>query len=338
MVRGKGLGGMPMDCTNRQDVRLEALPHGFRVIIRSGQTCAEFVTDLPFSLPLLRALAEFHGQDAFSRIENPLRYASLVEMLQRRHISLRGTSVLDVGCRYGTSSLAASRLGASLVVGVDIDLHCLDLARRIVHELDVHPGLRGGADLDFLLVSPNAQMPFAHSTFDIVLCNALFEHIAPALRPALVRELWSLTRPGGYLIVHETPNRWWPRDGHTTGLWLVPLLPKSPVQSLAGLFCRRFTRDQILDWDFMIAQGIRGVTYGEIAEHAPGHDLTLDLEADDIKAYFDDMLRFWHSPWNRVVNRAFRWTCRGLEWIICKPRKLPNTSVTPSLSMALRKT
>lgn len=322
---------------NAGRVTVVALADGYRVCIqRNSHTEDDIVTHLPLSL--IHTLIKSGGRDVFDRIEDPWVYAGLDEMLKRRNkLSLRGARVLDVGCRYGTSSLAVNRLGASVVVGVDIEPAALSLAQTIVRELSVRSDLRGAGIVEFVLVAPDGRLPFAPDTFDAVVCNALFEHIAPELRSGLVAALWSLVRPGGYLIVHETPNRWWPRDGHTTGLWLIPWLPRWVVQFAIIRLGKHFTKEQVLDWDFMIAEGVRGVTYREIAGNAAGHDSSLDRNADDVKGYFDWMLQRYHSSRNRITNRVFRTICRVLECIICRPMGLPNTIVCPTLYMALRK-
>jgi 2-polyprenyl-3-methyl-5-hydroxy-6-metoxy-1,4-benzoquinol methylase len=321
---------------SKKVICIEESNGGCRVLIQdSGIPNEEFVTSLP--LRLVEEISKSWGEEAFKRIEDPLSYMGLEEMLRRRDISLNGLRVLDVGCRFGTSTLAISRMGANLVVGIDIDRSEITLAKRILDELFHRTDLRGDGNISYVLVPQSGQLPFGQDRFDVVICNALFEHIEPRLRPAVVRELWSLIIPGGYLIVHETPNRWWPRDGHTTGLWLLPLLPRLLAQLMALICCKRFSKEQVLDWKFMISQGIRGVTYKEIADNAPGHDATLDGETDDIKGHFDLSLQIWNSYRNRIANHVYRSIVRVMELIVCKPFKLPNTVVLPSIYMALKK-
>jgi ribosomal protein L11 methyltransferase len=98
----------------------------------------------------------------------------------------RGRAVVDVGTGSGVLAIAASRLGAASVVGVDDDSDAIDAARA---NLALNPGavveLRLG---DFR----RAQLPAA----DIVLANLTGGLLVSAAGP-----LQQLTAPGGRLIL-----------------------------------------------------------------------------------------------------------------------------------------
>jgi hypothetical protein len=71
----------------------------------------------------------------------------------------------------------------------------------------------------------------------MVILNAVLEHLTPAERVQLLPALWRALRPGGHLLIHETPNRLFPVDRHTTGLVGLPWLPigmKRRYARLAG--------------------------------------------------------------------------------------------------------
>ena len=71
--------------------------------------------------------------------------------------------VLDVGCGDGQVSRLATRLGASVVVGVDPTRNQIDVAAK---RGEAHFA-RAGAD----------SLPFADETFDAVVACLVFEHI-----------------------------------------------------------------------------------------------------------------------------------------------------------------
>ena len=68
-------------------------------------------------------------------------------------------------------------------------------------------------------------------------------------------QLWSALKPGGILILDQTPYRWSPVEGHTTGLPLLNYLP----DRLAHWYARRSRRARPSDeWRDLLRKGIRG--------------------------------------------------------------------------------
>ncbi|RIL12570.1 50S ribosomal protein L11 methyltransferase [bacterium] len=96
-----------------------------------------------------------------------------------------GARVLDAGTGSGILAIAAARLGAAYVRGVDIDARAIDSARA-------NAALNGVAiDFDAGGVTP----PAASAPFDVVVANIL----APTV-VALATVLAAHLRPGGVLI------------------------------------------------------------------------------------------------------------------------------------------
>jgi ribosomal protein L11 methyltransferase len=94
-----------------------------------------------------------------------------------------GTTVLDYGCGSGILGLAAGRLGASRVVGADIDDNALAAARD--------NALRNGVDIDLRHSRQELQ-----EAFDIVVANILTNPLC-LLAPLLAARL----APGGWLAL-----------------------------------------------------------------------------------------------------------------------------------------
>ena len=84
-----------------------------------------------------------------------------------------GASVLDYGCGSGILAIAAAKLGAGAVIGVDIDPQALDAARANSHA--------NGVDASY---TDSHGLSQSAATFDIVLANILsnpLKVLAPAL-------------------------------------------------------------------------------------------------------------------------------------------------------------
>ena len=109
-----------------------------------------------------------------------------IEMLEER---LRtGDRVLDVGCGSGILAIAAVKLGASGVVGLEVDPEAAGVARVNIR----HNGVAETARvLDGTL--PHSQVP--SQVFDLVVVN-ISARVILSMAPHLV----AATRPGGALI------------------------------------------------------------------------------------------------------------------------------------------
>lgn len=99
-----------------------------------------------------------------------------------RHVR-GGERVIDYGCGSGILAIAAAKLGAGRILGVDIDPVAVDAARANAH--------RNRVDAFFQDVSTPL-----HDTADIVLANILANPLR-VLAPALA----CLTRHGGRLVL-----------------------------------------------------------------------------------------------------------------------------------------
>ena len=98
-----------------------------------------------------------------------------------------GREVLDFGCGSGVLALAALKLGAAQVTGVDIDEQALVASRENV--------ARNGIDSEKLALYLPEQFP-ATTEFDLVIANILAGPLVE-LAPKLVSHL----RPGGDIIL-----------------------------------------------------------------------------------------------------------------------------------------
>ena len=99
--------------------------------------------------------------------------------------TLEGSRVLDVGCGSGILAIAAAKLGASSVVGVDTD--------QIAIESTEANAARNG--LTKQVAARHGSLPTGDTAFDVVLAN-LIAGLLVTLAPLLRDEL----QPGGILL------------------------------------------------------------------------------------------------------------------------------------------
>jgi ubiquinone/menaquinone biosynthesis C-methylase UbiE len=138
-------------------------------------------------------------------------------------IPLAGTSIIEIGCGTGSSTAAFAPF-AGVVYGYDISTSSINAAKV---RLEAH----GLADRAELIVSRPAELlatveaRHASEPVDIVLLYALLEHQTVDERIETLRLAQRVLKPGGAIVVTETPNRLTYFDRHTSQLPFFHLLP-----------------------------------------------------------------------------------------------------------------
>jgi ribosomal protein L11 methyltransferase len=110
-----------------------------------------------------------------------------LEELAERWRAVAGATVLDVGTGSGVLALAAERLGATWVVGLDVDPEAVWVARQIAAQQEWPAQPR-------YLIGPVAAL--GRATFDLVVCNMIPEQALP-----LLPELRRLVAVEGWLVL-----------------------------------------------------------------------------------------------------------------------------------------
>ena len=240
-----------------------------------------------------------------------------LEGIVRPYGGFEGRTVLDVGSGSGSSALTMSDAGAASVIGVEPDPEFVDLAKRRAQD-------EGVADrVQFRLIKNTTKLPFRNGAFDIVTFHAVIEHIPPALRAPILKEAYRCLRPGGLLVITETPNRAFPFDHHTTRLPLIPWLPLSISVPIARRFSRVAKRGMTKKG--YIAAGIVGGSYWQVRKALP-EIICLDL--------LDSAARRFCS--RRTCSPITYGGLRFVEWIL-NALRLPLTAILPSLDLAFIK-
>src|SRR5262245_8090892 len=167
--------------------------------------------------------------DELLRSEHPPYLEARLRVALEPHAERTTWRVLDFGCGPGGSSVVLARLGIQRIVGLDLVNDYASLWRRRLAENGF-----GGIGT-FVQAGAGMRFPFRQGTFDFVLLNGVLEHMLPEERRDLLRAILDLVRPGGRVLVTETPNRWFPRNSHTK-LWLSEWIPFATAAALAHRF------------------------------------------------------------------------------------------------------
>ena len=136
-------------------------------------------------------------------------YVPLSERRHRAHAKLlaavgTGRRVLDVGCSSGYLAAPLAERG-NTIVGIELDPDAARGAEAYCERVLV-------GDVETM------ALPFPDSSFDVVLCGDLIEHLRDP--EAFLVRVRPLLRPGGRLVL-TTPNvaNWTVRLGLLAGRW-----------------------------------------------------------------------------------------------------------------------
>lgn len=228
--------------------------------------------------------ASFFSTAAFSRdLDDHVfrRYSECERHLvpwMARAGTLAGASVVEIGCGTG-SSTAALAPNVAHIQAYDIAPASVDAAQRRLAIL----GLSERAacycvEPQCLLTTMVAKAPAVTTSggcsrpgVDIVLIYAVLEHQTVPERLETLSACWDLLRPGGMLVVADTPNRLIYWDAHTSELPFFHMLPDSVALPYASRSPRAGLRESIADVlpkgearaAEVLARWGRGVSYHE---------------------------------------------------------------------------
>jgi SAM-dependent methyltransferase len=120
--------------------------------------------------------------------------------------SLCGKTVLDYGCGRGEAVVAAAKLGADMVIGLDIRQSVLDQGRELAEREKVKE------KCFFLNATKAGACDQYHDRIDTVLSLDAFEHYRFPERE--LYQMRELLRPGGTLFISFGPPWWHPYGCH----------------------------------------------------------------------------------------------------------------------------
>lgn len=135
--------------------------------------------------------------------------------------NLQDRQVLEIGCGSGIISYEISKRVKYMVAG--------DITGETLENTMENRGIR---QLPFqFVVSDGTSLPFRASSFDIVVCNHVFEHVIG--QRELVSEIYRVLKLNGLCYI-ATGNKLWPIEPHTK-LPLLSYLPKPIANKYAKI-------------------------------------------------------------------------------------------------------
>lgn len=144
-----------------------------------------------------------------------------------RVLPLHGARIADVGCGTGSSTAALAKRAAR-VVGYEIANGPAEVAKERLDALALE-------NANVKLASPGTIILQIREDFpdgvDVISLIAVLQHMTYQERLEFLPAAWSLLRPGGIVIVAETPNRLSYLDEHTSQLPFFQMLP-APICKL----------------------------------------------------------------------------------------------------------
>jgi SAM-dependent methyltransferase len=269
--------------------------------------------------------------DAISRHEEPQEVQAVLTHQLFAYVqpdAYRGARMLDFGCGTGASSFCmAALLPETEIVGVELDPVLVDRCRRIAER-------RRTANVRFLVSPGGETVPPDIGRFDYIMCCAVYEHLLPNERRALMPRIWALLEPGGVLFVNQTPHRWIPFEHHSTGLWGINYLP----DGMAHWYARHFSRmspaiNRSKDWSVHLRGGLRGGTEHGIVADLTADSATRGVILQPLAGRYRDRADYWlagTSPRLRVVKRGIASAFRAFD-------RLFDTIPALNVDVAIRK-
>ncbi|MEZ5982233.1 MAG: class I SAM-dependent methyltransferase [Parvularculaceae bacterium] len=177
---------------------------------------------------------------AFKRHDSTVEY---IVPWVNQSFPLEGKTIVEVGCGTGSSTAAFAKFSGH-VFGYDIAGASVEGAKA---RLAAH-GLADRAT--FCAAEPQALLKTIEERHreekaDVVLMFALLEHQTLAERLETLRIGQAVTKPGGVIVIAETPNRLTYFDHHTSQLPFFHMLPLDLQLLIAKESPRRDFRENI---------------------------------------------------------------------------------------------
>lgn len=208
----------------------------------------------------------------------------------------RSLDLLDVSCSTGIISRRfATRFRH--VTGIDIDEGAVEFARSLAQ-----------SNLQFEVMDALAT-DFSHDTFDVVVCNQMYEHVPDADK--LMREIHRILRPGGVCYFGAT-NRLKVIETHYGRLPFLSWLPKPA----ANLYLKILGRG-----DYYYEKLYTYWTLKRLCADFEIVDYTLEVVSDPVRFDASEMVDEGSLQQRTALTflKYAYWLSPGYIWLLKKP-------------------
>jgi ubiquinone/menaquinone biosynthesis C-methylase UbiE len=294
------------------------------------------IWETSYSFDLIEKILDVKGPaflcDEIMRDESPEHvqksfYYNIFGHIDRERF--KGKRVLDFGCGSGASTMILNRMLPNCqIVGVDLESKLLDIA--ILRA--AHYKIQGCTK--FMLSPDGNSLPNDIGEFDFIFLSAVYEHLLPQERRALLPLLYRHLKPDGIFFLNETPYRWFPIELHTTGgLIFINYMP----DVIASYYARWFSSRKLMkeEWSTLLRNGVRGGSVREILKILKKNKFHPILMTPNHLG-FTDRIDMWHAESSSksrylVIKKSFFYFSKLIKVV-------SGRIFLPTLSLAIKKT
>lgn len=133
----------------------------------------------------------------------------------------KGTKLLEVGIGRGELLYHCAKKGAK-IAGIDYSKDAIDIAKQTLHEF---------SDAD-LRVADCRKLPFSSNSFERVFSGDVIEHLCYEDGILMLKEMSRVLKPGGFMLIHTTPNSIFTKITYPLGKHFLKLINKEAVKSI----------------------------------------------------------------------------------------------------------
>jgi len=225
------------------------------------------------------------------------KFEKILSILKDFYPSDRTLNCLDIG---SSSGIITSLLGEhfSPAVGIDIDQEALHDAKE-----------RHVSSRSQFLIADAMSLPFKNDSFDVIICNHIYEHVPEAKR--MVDEIHRVMKKEGFCYF-SAGNKYMIIEGH----YRLPLLSWIP-KSLAHVYLRLTGKGRFYYEEHLSLAGLN-----RLVEKFQIHDYTLAIIRNPEKFSALDLFnpQSFLYPWIRkAAPYLYRWIPTYV-WVLTKKR------------------